>query len=282
MEISVIIPTYNRARLVRRAVDSALKQTHAPLEVLVVDDASTDDTLEILEPFADEITLLPLEENRGVSAARNLGIDQARGEWLAFLDSDDRWHLDKLQQQAMFHRVHPKLKISQCDEIWIRNGVRVNPMAKHAKKGGWIFPECLPRCIVSPSAVIIHRDIFEEIGTFDENLPACEDYDLWLRIAPRYEIGYLAQQLLTRYGGHEDQLSRRYWGMDRFRIQAMEKHLETRLEAAWYEALLEELVFKCGVVAEGALKREKTETAELYRGKQTTYRTQLMQLKGGV
>ena len=279
MNISVIIPTYNRARPVRRAIDSALKQNYEALEVIVVDDGSTDDTLELLQAFHDEIKVVALEENHGVSHARNRGIEAARGEWLAFLDSDDRWHLDKLEMQATFHDHYPELRISQCDEIWIRNGARVNPMRKHAKLGGQIFLQCLPRCIVSPSAVMMHRSVFHDVGLFDENLPACEDYDLWLRIAKRYEIGFLSKQLLTRYGGHDDQLSRRYWGMDRFRIKAMEKHIDSLRDPVWKKALLEELVLKCGIVADGALKREKPETVTLYREKEVLYRKCLLDLE---
>lgn len=278
MQISVIIPTFNRSRMVMRAVDSAVKQSQAALEVIVVDDASEDDTLDALQEFGDDIRIIALERNLGVSNARNQGIQAASGDWLAFLDSDDVWQRKKLETQSVFHDQNPTLKISQCDEIWIRNGVRVNPMRKHAKLGGWIFMDSLPRCIVSPSAVIIHRSIFEEVGLFDTNLPACEDYDLWLRISKHHEIGFLPKHLLSRYGGHEDQLSSRYWGMDRFRIAAMEKHLDEPLDDEWREALLKELVFKCDVVATGALKREKEETAESYHQKKLQYQQLLYEL----
>ncbi len=264
MQISVIIPTHNRARLVRRAVDSVLKQSRKALEVIVVDDGSTDETQSFLQEFKDDIRVITLPENHGVSHARNRGIEAAKGEWLAFLDSDDRWHLDKLEWQATYHHQHPDLLISQCDEIWMRNGVRVNPMQKHAKLSGTIFLQCLPRCIISPSAVLLHRSLLDRVGTFDENLPACEDYDLWLRVAREVPVGFLSKQLLTRYGGHADQLSRRFWGMDRFRIQALEKHVGTNLEPLWQNALLEELVRKCTIVAQGALKRDHPETAQIY------------------
>jgi len=148
-------------------------------------------------------------------------------------------------------------------------------MAKHEKVGGWIFKSCLPRCIVSPSAVLIHHDVLNRVGLFDEQLPACEDYDLWLRIAHQYEIGLLDKKLVTRFGGHDDQLSRKYWGMDRFRISAMEKHSNTDLADHWKQPLMKELIFKCGVVAEGALKRGNQTFADLYRGKQASYQKKL-------
>ncbi|MBT3229327.1 MAG: glycosyltransferase family 2 protein [Candidatus Marinimicrobia bacterium] len=271
MNISVIIPTYNRASIIERALESVLLQSSQAQEIIVVDDASTDNTAEILEKYSGKIRITTNLENRGVSFSRNAGIQAAMNEWIAFLDSDDQWESEKLEKQKQFHADHPELMISQCDEIWIRNGVRVNPMDKHAKRGGWIFEACVPICIVSPSAVIIHKQIFKHIGLFDVNFLACEDYDLWLRIAPHYEIGLLADKLVTRFGGHEDQLSRKYWGMDRFRITAMEKHVASEMDAAWKKTLLEELEFKCGVVAAGAKKRNKLETATLYFEKQQSF-----------
>lgn len=271
MNISVIIPTYNRAQDVAEAIQSILGQTYSAFEIIVVDDGSEDSTLETLDQFGEKITVIKNPENRGVSFSRNAGINYATGEWIAFLDSDDRWHPTKLEAQVNFHREHPEIRISQCDEIWIRNGVRVNPMSKHAKQGGWIFDKCLPRCIVSPSAVIIHREVLEHSGLFDEDLPACEDYDLWLRIAPLYEIGLLDEKLVTRYGGHDDQLSAKYWGMDRFRIQAMEKHVETDLEPNQKAQLMKELSFKCRVFGQGAEKRGNSELASEYFEKMRIY-----------
>ncbi|NQV30366.1 MAG: glycosyltransferase family 2 protein [Candidatus Marinimicrobia bacterium] len=271
MNISVIIPTYNRARTIERALISVLRQTFPALEIIVVDDASDDSTPELLADFAGRIKLITNESNRGVSFSRNQGIKAARGNWIAFLDSDDRWDKHKLETQKLFHDSNPGLSLSQCDEIWIRNGVRVNPMGKHEKQGGWIFQACIPRCIVSPSAVLIHRNVFKDVGLFDIHLMACEDYDLWLRITPLYEIGFLAKKLVTRYGGHEDQLSRKYWGMDRFRVTAMEKHIGNSLEPDAKKRLLEELVFKCGIVAEGARKRDNPDLSERYLEKQKTY-----------
>ncbi len=275
MKISVIIPTYNRERTIERAMLSVFRQTYPAFEIIVIDDFSDDATGEILLEYKDKIKIITNESNRGVSYSRNQGIAAAEGDWIAFLDSDDRWDKHKLETQKLYHETNPNLSISQCDEIWIRNGVRVNPMAKHAKKGGWIFESCIPRCIVSPSAVIIHRDIFKTIGTFDPHLMACEDYDLWLRIAPHFEIGFLDKKLVTRYGGHADQLSRKFWGMDRFRITAMEKHIDSNLDEHWKKVLLEELVFKCGIIAEGARKRDNPELADRYLAKQEQHQKQL-------
>lgn len=275
MKISVIIPTYNRERLIERAMISVFNQTYNPIEIIVVDDHSDDTTPEILLEYEEKITIITNESNRGVSFSRNEGIKAAQGDWIAFLDSDDRWDKHKLETQKLFHESNPELSISQCDEIWIRNGVRVNPMVKHAKQSGWIFEACIPRCIVSPSAVLIHKDIFKKIGVFDPHLMACEDYDLWLRIALSYEFGFLDKKLVTRYGGHEDQLSRKYWGMDRFRITAMEKLIDISMNSDWKKRLLEELVTKSGIIAEGARKRDNPELSERYLGKQKLYQEKL-------
>ncbi len=275
MNISVVIPTFNRAHTIEQALESVFQQTYSALEIIVVDDASSDSTSKILHQYIGRITVITNKSNQGVSYSRNQGIEAAKGDWIAFLDSDDLWDKQKLANQKLFHDANPNLLISQCDEIWIRNGVKVNPMAKHAKQGGWIFEACIPRCIVSPSAVIIHKSVFKKIGLFDPDLPACEDYDLWLRIAPHFEIAYLDKKLMTRYGGHDDQLSKKFWGMDRFRVTAMEKHIDSPLDPHWKKTLLEELIFKCGIVAAGARKRDNHELSERYLKKQQRYQAQL-------
>lgn len=265
--VSVVIPTFNRASVLPRAIESVLAQTFPAAEVIVVDDGSTDESLAVLEQFQNQITLFELGSNNGVSRARNFGIQHARSRWIALLDSDDYWLPDKLLKQVEFHLLHPDLRISQTDEIWIRNGKRVNPRHKHTKLGGWIFEECLPLCIVSPSAVVFEKSLWTEMGGFDETLPVCEDYDLWLRIAAKYPIGLFDEPLIVKTGGHPDQLSRAFWGMDRFRIQAMEKHLSSNLRPEWRLALLNSLCEKCEIVYQGAEKRGNTAIADGYRTK---------------
>ena len=220
--ISVIIPTYNRAHLLPRALDSILSQSCLPNEIIVVDDGSTDDTSVLMPSVYPEIVFIQ-QSNTGVSCTRNVGIKRASGDWIAFLDSDDEWFPEKLEVQMNALYKNPELKICHTNEIWIRNGTRVNPKKKHEKFGGWIFQKCLPLCCISPSSVIIHKSIFNEVGLFDDSLLVCEDYDLWLRITARNPVLYIEKPLLRKYGGHNDQLSRKYWGMDRFRIKSLEK-----------------------------------------------------------
>lgn len=252
--VSVIIPSYNRAHTLPRALDSVLAQTRPADEIIVVDDGSTDDTAQLIARNYPQVIYLK-QQNFGVSAARNLAIQQAHGEWLALLDSDDAWLPQKLEKQLSLLTEQPAFKIIHSDEIWIRNGVRVNQMKKHAKCGGWIFQHCLPLCAISPSAVMIHRELFNEIGLFDETLPACEDYDLWLRITARYPVLYCDEALITKHGGHEDQLSQKHWGMDRFRTQALIKCLnDCELSNTDYSAAREMLVKKLKIMLKGAKK----------------------------
>jgi len=277
MKISVIIPSWNRADRLAAALDSVCAQSVAPHEIIVVDDGSTDNTRELLGRHYRDVRCI-FQQNRGVSHARNTGITAASGDWIALLDSDDRWEPRKLERQQAAIRANPGFKLCHSDEIWIRNGKRVNPMKKHAKHGGRIFRYCLPLCVISPSAVMIHRDIFTEIGLFDETLPACEDYDLWLRICAVYPVLYVEQPLIVKVGGHADQLSRHHWGMDRFRIQALEKILEAGvLGEQDHAAALETLLKKTAVMIQGAVKRGNHALAEIYRGKQHKHsRTQCM------
>jgi len=262
--ISVVIPTFNRALLLSRALRSVVTQTLPADEIIVVDDGSSDGTLQILAEAYPSITKIR-QANCGVSAARNRGIEAASGEWIAFLDSDDEWLPDKLMRQFSAVSVRPMPLVSHCDEIWIRRGVRVNPMNKHKKEGGWLFKKSIQLCAISPSSAFIHRTVFDGVGLFDEKLPACEDYDLWLRITSRFPVHYIGQNLVIKHGGHSDQLSSQYWGMDRFRIEALQKILACdHLQKDDWNAACKMLISKATIMANGARKRDKFLEAEKY------------------
>jgi glycosyltransferase involved in cell wall biosynthesis len=263
-EVSVIIPTYNRAALLREAVASVKAQTYRDFEIVVVDDASTDTTFEALAAWRD-VRVLRQAGRRGVAAARNLGVAAARGQWLAFLDSDDLWLPEKLARQMAYLADRPGLSLCQTDETWMRHGVKVNKPAAHRKVAGRIFAASLERCMISPSAVVLRRRLFEAHGGFDETLPAAEDYDLWLRLSWRYEVGLVDEPLVIKRGGHSDQLSRQ-WGNDRFRIRALVKLLgEPDLPAPYAWAARRRLAAKCAIYAQGCEKRGKLAEAEFYR-----------------
>ena len=192
----------------------------------MVDDGSTDETYQQF-PVAFPTVKFLHQNNQGVSSARNRGIREAAGDWLAFLDSDDEWLPNKLERQLAEIEKTPEYRMSHTNEVWIRRGRRVNPMKKHRKYGGWIFDKCLPLCTISPSSALVHRSVLEQVGTFDESFEVCEDYELWLRICSQYPVLYLEEPLIVKYGGHEDQLSHSTWGLDRFRIRALEKLLQS-------------------------------------------------------
>jgi glycosyltransferase involved in cell wall biosynthesis len=261
--VSVIIPTYNRAWVLREAIDSVLAQEFKDFELIVVDDGSTDNTGEILDSYEQDILVLR-QSNKGVSAARNRGIAAAAGRLIAFLDSDDLWLPRKLSSQVDFFKSNPAAVINQTEEIWVRNGVRVNPKTRHHKFSGMIFERSLALCLVSPSAVMIKKNLFSEVGVFDENLPACEDYDLWLRISCRYPVDLIETPLIMKRGGHADQLSKAP-GLDKYRIQALKKIIASgQLEPDSYRAAVRTLQEKCAIFAAGCRKRGRDAEARYY------------------
>jgi glycosyltransferase involved in cell wall biosynthesis len=261
--VSVIIPTHNRDWIVKEAIDSVLAQDFSDYELIVVDDGSDDRTPEILEAYKDQIAVIH-QANRGVSAARNRGIAAAAGRLIAFLDSDDLWLPQKLSAQVNFFAENPDALICQTEERWVRNGMRVNPKKRHHKFSGMIFERSLALCLVSPSAVMIKKRLFDTVGVFDEDLPACEDYDLWLRISCRHPVHLIETPLIIKRGGHADQLSRAP-GLDKYRIRSLTKLLEGNyLTAPQKQAAIATLTGKCAVYAGGCRKRGREEEAKYY------------------
>ncbi len=270
-EVSVILPTYNRGWILKEAIDSVLAQEFKDFELIVVDDGSTDNTGEILDSYEQGLIVVR-QSNKGVSAARNRGIDAAEGRLVAFLDSDDLWLPRKLSSQVDFFNTNPAAVINQTEEIWVRNGVRVNPKTRHHKFSGMIFKRSLALCLVIPSAVMMKRSLFDEVGVFDEKLPACEDYDLWLRISCRYPVHLIETPLIMKRGGHADQLSKAP-GLDKYRIQALKKIIESgQLEPDSYRAAVQTLQEKCAIFAGGCRKREKNAEARYYEELADRYR----------
>ncbi len=260
---SIIIPVYNRYLPVKNAIESVLGQTFSDFELIVVDDGSTDGTPDIADEYRGRIRY-ERREHSGVSAARNAGAAISSSPWIAFLDSDDRWLPEKLARQARYISERPAVVIHQTDEQWIRKGRRVNPKLRHLKREGDIFVDSLDLCLISPSATAISRECFDRYGPFDEDLPACEDYDLWLRITACEWVGFIPEKLVIRHGGHPDQLSARYQAMDRFRVYSIAKLLvrdgggltpEYRRHAA---AMALE---KARILRDGALKRNRVSFA---------------------
>lgn len=263
--VSVIIPVYNRKELVVRAIRSVLAQTWTDFELIAVDDASQDGTSERIQgEFGEQVRLLVRQQNGGVSAARNSGVSVAGGEWVAFLDADDEWLPEKLEKQLLALRASG-LAICHTDEIWIRDGVRVNPPKQYRKQGGDIFARALQVCCMCPSSLVIDRDLLMNVGMFDEGLPVCEDYDLFLRLTAHHQVAYVDDRLVVKYGGHPDQLSRAFPALDRFRVYALDKLLGelAELEAQRREAARQTLLGKARIVLGGARKRNNRELSEM-------------------
>ena len=265
MLISVIIPLFNRESFIYRAVESVLNQTYKNLELLIIDDNSSDDSyFSIFNYISDKrITYYFLNQNRGVSFARNFGIGRAKGEFVAFLDSDDYWLADKLRQQVKF-MIKNNIDISQTDELWFRKNRLVNPKKKHKKISGDIFEKSLDLCIVSPSAVMVKKNVFNRVGMFDENMPACEDYDLWLRISLCYKIGLLSEKLVVKRGGHDSQLSKMH-SLDKYRIYSLIKLLKNnKLSENREKKVLHKLTEKLKIYINGCRKRAKNKESKYY------------------
>ena len=263
-EVSVIIPTYNRHGMVREAIDSVLAQSFRAFELIVIDDGSTDETIEYLTGLKETIRIERIDHT-GPAAARNHGVQLARAPIIAFLDSDDLWAPSKLERHVAFMRANPAAAISQTGEIWMRDGRRVNPGTRHRKRAGDIFIDSLRTCLISMSATMMRTDFFRALGGFDETMLAAEDYDLWLRILIDREAGLLDEPLVTRRGGRPDQTSAATPALDRFRILALAKLLANdRLSPARRVAVADVLAEKCRIYAGGLRRRDRIEAARLY------------------
>jgi glycosyltransferase involved in cell wall biosynthesis len=252
--VSVIVPACNRREMLCDAVDSIQAQSYRDFEIVVVDDGSEDGTGNRLLARYGAAVRVVTQMRRGVASARNLGVERSRGRYVSFLDSDDLWRPRKLEIQMGFMEERA-WRICQTEEIWIRNGMRVNPKKKHRKPSGDIFRASLELCLVSPSAVLMTRELFERVGGFDESFPICEDYDLWLRIAVDTPVYLIPAPLVIKRGGHADQLSRSTWGLDRFRVRSIKKLLDGGLQGKKRQWALETLARKAAILAHGARKR---------------------------
>ncbi len=256
--VSIIIPAHNRAWSLRRTIDSVFQQSYKNFEIIVVDDGSKDGTKKLFSEMKSRKINYYRQRNKGVSAARNRGLTLAQGSLIAFLDSDDVWDTDKLKKQVDFMLKNPKTLILQTNERWIRNGRPVNPKNRHQKPSGLFFDKALKLCLVTTSSILCRKQLFDEVGAFDEALRACEDYDFYLRIlAKNIPIELLSECLMTRYGGHHDQLSSAYPAMDRFRIRSLQKLLKEDISPAKQELVKDVLKQKATIMFNGAKKRKK-------------------------
>lgn len=271
MRVSVVIPTFNRLPMLIRAIESVRAQSYPVSEICVVDDASTDGTREWLIKQPD-LKLFFSDKNQGVSESRNRGLKLVSSPWLALLDSDDSWEPAKIEEQFALLNANPGHMVCHTAERWMRNNQPVSVSINAGKRSGWIYSSCLPLCTISPSSVLFHRSVYDSVGAFDVSLPACEDYDYWLRLTSRYPVLFVDKPLVVKYGGHADQLSRKYWGMDRFRIDALVKSLNSGiLNPEQIKLTSDMLRKKIEIYLIGAKKRNKVEEIKYYEALISSY-----------
>lgn len=264
---SIVIPTYNRRDLLEKCVNSVLNQTFTDFEIIVIDDGSKDGTGEFIASLETRKINLKYRyhKNHGVSFSRNKGIKVAKGKWIAFLDSDDWWKPTKLERIAEYINKYPDIKIFHTEEIWYQRGRLLPQKVKHKKPTGFVYKHSLPLCCISLSTAVVAKEVFDDIGLFDETMEACEDYDLWLRITAKYEVKLVPETLTLKDGGRPDQLSVSVWGLDRYRIMALDKMLSSgTVPSEYYDLTLKELKKKCAIFAEGCKKRDRFDDATAY------------------
>lgn len=266
MQTAVVIPVYNRPELLLRALDSVLRQSCQPDEIVVVDDCSTVDMAKVRELVEDAGgKWMRLTKNAGPAAARNAGAEATNAHWITFLDSDDEWEERKLEAQLRWHAENSGNRISQVGERWFRNGGEVRKKEHQIQQGGDLFEDACKHCAIAPSCVMISRDLWEEHGGFDERFAVCEDYELWLRITASEKVGLVPEDLVRRHGGHDDQLSKTTIAMDRFRVLALLEILYLGGLGAGKEAVVRrEIEKKSQVLAQGAKKRGLKQRGDFY------------------
>lgn len=197
--VSVVIPTYNSGAIAVEAVESVLAQTYQDLEIVVVDDGSTDNTEQAIRQFGDRVRYLK-QENQGVSAARNTGIKHSRGEYIAFLDSDDLWAPDKLAEEVPWLDADPTLGLVYCDWAVVSGAdvLHASYLENLPASSGYVFDGLVQSGFILTSGVVVRRTCLEDVGDFDKALAIAQDYDLWLRISYRWKVQLVTKRLFTK------------------------------------------------------------------------------------
>lgn len=268
---SVVIPTFNRKELLRKSIESVLNQGFIDYELIIVDDGSTDSTILLMEDYPGKGLTYIRTANRGVSHARNTGIQNSRGTYIAFLDSDDCWQSNKLEQANEAVIKFPGISLFHTEETWVRNGMELKQKDKYRRYCGKIYRHCVPLCCIGMSTLVVKKSLFYKIGMFDENMPACEDYDFFLRATLENEVKLIPLSLTVKHGGRDDQLSNQP-GLDKYRIYSLEKMLDSGLLSDEnLDLTRDELKNKCTIYAKGSEKRGKIVEAKKYRDKIKEY-----------
>ena len=257
MKITAIIPTFNRASHIKTAIESILSQSYKIDEIIIVDDGSTDDTQKILKNFKN-IKIIKTK-NLGVSHARNIGVRESKNSWISFLDSDDLWLRDKIENQVAFHKQNTNILFSHTAEKWLRRGKIVKYPKSLNKPSGECFLQNISTCKIATSSILLHKSIFTDIGYFDEKLKVCEDYDLWLRISYKFSMGLIEKEQIIKNAGHP-QLSSSIFAIDRYHIYSLKKFLNSKYK----NDVKNEIIKKCNILVNGAIKHKNRKIYEKY------------------
>ena len=272
--VDIIIPAYGRAGLLAEAIASVQAQTFTDWTLWIVDDASAEAI--VLPTGRDSrIEVRRLPANRGPAFTRNYGASLGLAPYIAFLDSDDLWHPEKLEHAMAAFALDTNLLWWHSNELWLRHGQPAKQKTIHRKQGGQFFERALERCLISPSAVVLQRNFFTTISGFAPAFRLCEDYELWLRLLLRAPIGYSDEPLTIKRAGDWPQLSSAR-EIDRYRVLAM--HRVWRLSRHempehWRTALLDECVRKCTLLVGGAAKHQNERGLRRYQAWLILFRT---------
>lgn len=226
-KVSVIIPSYNSAQYIGEAIESVFAQTYRDFEIIVVDDGSIDDTKEVLSPYINRIVYL-FQVNGGVAKARNAGIRNAQGEYIAFLDADDVWFSEKLELQMKHLDSYPDAVLVYSDYSAFDNNGKALRKRKKEKYAGNIFYQLIKENFIPTSTVVMKKEYFNKIGSFDESIEIAEDWDLWLRIARRYSICYFDKPLM-KYKIHNDNMTNNIYKMLKNELLVLDKLFSGRV-----------------------------------------------------
>jgi glycosyltransferase involved in cell wall biosynthesis len=291
IEFSLVIPVYNRRELLLEALSSVLAQTRLPTEIILVDDGSSDGSAEAARFFLAEKgggvswNILTLEHSGMAGAVRNRGVEAARSEWIAFLDSDDLWEPEKLASQEAYIAAHPNVRLVHTREKWLRGDKIISQKKQKHKREGDIFSDALVKCIIGPSTTVIRKDLWDQTGGFRENIEIAEDYELWLRITAGDAVGYIDTPLITKRAGGWDQLSEKYGQIEKFRLQGLGDLVESDwfrkqgLEERRCELARGEFIRKCQIYALGCEKRGRREEALYWKEKGDNHSSSFSNLK---
>ncbi len=198
MKFSVVIPSYNREKVVLRAIDSVLKQTFQDFEIVVVDDGSSDNTRTVVTAIADKRVRYVYQYNKGATAARNTGIENSQGEYVSFLDSDDIWHPEMLEKQLTAYMSDPEIGWVYTNVQGIHSDGSSFPFGLPLGIHGYCYAEALRQGYIAPTTVIsAKKEALVKVGMFDTNLPASQDDDICFKLAKNYKVGYVSEYMAS-------------------------------------------------------------------------------------